>query len=350
MGIALLVAASILFHTISFSPFMRPEDCNKHELLSQIAQLQAKVGMLSSKKHIEEAKKMGANDRSLRRAPGAAVTQAKPEKIASCTDYDFEHPLITRALFINMNSSHDRRDHMEDMLEKASIPYERVEAVRPKSKPTKHGLKLGEYGVWLGHQAAWRAAIRNGDKYTLIMEDDAQLGENTNNQYLNWTCAVPKDNHMLFFASRGVLQHKPLPGCAPHLNVAQNFPHGYSMIAYVVTQAGAKKLLASEAGPRRIPVDGYPFVDWNDGLKVYVNMGLHVSWHTKLNDESVKKLVTDAAKGAAIVPAVKKECLTLAARNNVEPGRSWGTLSPANQTRWHVIKCDLVVLKGANGV
>jgi GR25 family glycosyltransferase involved in LPS biosynthesis len=182
---------------------------------------------------------------------------------------------------------------MDEMLKKTNIPYERVEATRPQSKPAGIGMKLGEHGVWLGHQAAWRAALRHGEKYTLIMEDDAQLDAAGSSRYFNWSCAVPKDSHMLFFKSRGVLNHEPLEGCAAGLDVAQNFLHGYSMYAYVVTQEGAKKLLASKDGPRRIPLDGYPFVKWNHGLNVYVNMGVRVGVQARLDGDSVKNQVTE---------------------------------------------------------
>ena len=70
------------------------------------------------------------------------------------------------------------------------------------------------------------------------------------------------------------------------------------MLAYVVTQQGAQKLLdRTKGGKFRIPVDGYPFnKGLNKGLEVFANMHLYVYTHNALNDHSDKDAVTHATR------------------------------------------------------
>ena len=66
------------------------------------------------------------------------------------------------------------------------------------------------------------------------------------------------------------------------------------MLAYVVSQQGAQKLLSrTKGGNFRIPVDGYPFnKGLNQGLEVFVNMNLFAYTHESLNAKSDKDAVT----------------------------------------------------------
>ena len=114
----------------------------------------------------------------------------------------------------------------------------------------------------------------------------------------------------------------------------------------VVTQKGAEKLLRSKDGPKRIPVDGYPFVDWNGGLRVYVNMGLKVSVHSELNRKSDKDRVSKQIKSSPkpITNATGQECNKLQEKHNVVPSSSWGSLGRAGQLRWKELGCDRAVM------
>lgn len=64
---------------------------------------------------------------------------------------NLEMPEITNVLYINLDESKERKIHMETMLTKMGLPHQRIAAIRPKNKMGSH-LKLGEVGVWLGHQ------------------------------------------------------------------------------------------------------------------------------------------------------------------------------------------------------
>lgn len=63
----------------------------------------------------------------------------------------------------------------------------------------------------------------------MIMEDDVDLEPNTGNRYGKWSCAVPKNNDMLFLhtkirtmRSSTILGHKKLQGCGNY-DVAEKY-------------------------------------------------------------------------------------------------------------------------------
>jgi GR25 family glycosyltransferase involved in LPS biosynthesis len=227
-------------------------------------------------------------------------------------------PTIKDFLVINLKDSTARRQHMRTMLMKKNIRPRFVEVEGPK-KRFGSPLKLGEVGVWFGHQLAWRAILDDPNKpqFTMIMEDDMLLpGDPRKVDYTEWNVAVPQDAHMIFLHSRiganpnsdppfpgrsTVLGHKPIAGPRSCLgvNTVDTYTWGYSMIGYVVTRAGAQLLLDKTTTPGytfRIPVDGFPFstTQMPNGLKVYVALDMPVVTREDDNAKSDKDAVTRA--------------------------------------------------------
>jgi GR25 family glycosyltransferase involved in LPS biosynthesis len=113
-------------------------------------------------------------------------------------------PKITNFMVINLKESTTRREHMLLMLRKKGISPQFVTPQRPKKGILgDSSIKLGEIGVWFGHQRAWQAVLANKNKheFTLIMEDDVLLS-GVNVDYTNLNVAVPQDAHMVFLHSR----------------------------------------------------------------------------------------------------------------------------------------------------
>jgi hypothetical protein len=87
------------------------------------------------------------------------TTETLPEKFVAQQDKCFtknrlEIPTITSVLYINLEESTDRREHMEKMLSTMGLPYHRLSAVAA----TKHHLRSAPLsikknkGQWLSHQ------------------------------------------------------------------------------------------------------------------------------------------------------------------------------------------------------
>jgi GR25 family glycosyltransferase involved in LPS biosynthesis len=221
-------------------------------------------------------------------------------------------PKITNFLVINLKASTTRREHMTHMLGKKGISPQFVTVEKPTSQ-FNSALKLGEVGVWLGHQRAWQAILENPVKheFTLIMEDDVLLS-GPGVDYIDWEVAAPLDSHMIFLHTKigtekaprsTVLGHTLLSGkICRGVDTVEKYKWGYSMIGYVVTQAGAAMLLDQTTTPGyqfRIPVDGFPFSGYLKPreLKVYAAMNMQATVRETDNDNSDKNAVTQRLDG-----------------------------------------------------
>ena len=103
-------------------------------------------------------KKANSQSPSKPRAYPPIYKKLRPQKLervapqSQCfTANDLEMPEITNVLYINLDESTERKAHMEKMLTDMGLPHQRIAAIRPTNSMGSH-LKLGEVGVWLGHQ------------------------------------------------------------------------------------------------------------------------------------------------------------------------------------------------------
>jgi GR25 family glycosyltransferase involved in LPS biosynthesis len=86
--------------------------------------------------------------------------------------------MLYRGLYINLDSSWDRRKRMEAELSNLGLTdkYERFEAIRGDGTKEQSQTTLpgGQLGCWLSHLAIWRQAESKGS-HLHVLEDDAAL-------------------------------------------------------------------------------------------------------------------------------------------------------------------------------
>jgi glycosyl transferase family 25 len=94
-----------------------------------------------------------------------------------------------QAFVISLAADHDRREFIRRQLDSLTIAYEFFDAVRGADRMEDpdwydeaaarrlegRGLRAGEVGCALSHQAVYAEIVRRGQQYALILEDDAIL-------------------------------------------------------------------------------------------------------------------------------------------------------------------------------
>ena len=86
--------------------------------------------------------------------------------------------MLYTGLYINLDSSRDRRKRMEAELSSFGLTdkYQRFEAIRGDGtkEQSQTALPGGQLGCWLSHLAVWRLAAGKGS-HLHVLEDDAAL-------------------------------------------------------------------------------------------------------------------------------------------------------------------------------
>lgn len=152
----------------------------------------------------------------------------------------------------------ERRQHLDEMLSALNMHYELVKTSPPVPRDQWHqvgfnhkksrtllgrDLSCGEIGCFLSHRAAWKLAAES-DRPSLILEGDADLNESSRD-----VCEMLSDGRaswelaMLYYSK-----------CIPSVWYQQRLDNtfrlakfanrrAYCLAAYMLTPAGARKLL-----------------------------------------------------------------------------------------------------------
>ena len=184
---------------------------------------------------------------------------------------------ITHTYVINLERRPDKKKHMEQQFEltRGLNPhfFVAVDGTNPDDL-SKYDFKIpnwydpstgksmtnGEIGCALSHYAVWKQIVDNVEAgiypdncKVLILEDDVVFLDDFQKKLLEYTSALELNYDMLY------VHRKPLNLAAekklsPHINAIQK---SYWACAYILTYAGAKKLINSNYLHNLIPVDEF---------------------------------------------------------------------------------------------
>ena len=122
----------------------------------------------------------------------------------------------------------------------------------------KRPLKLGEIGCFLSHYFIWEEVVAKNYKQVIVLEDDVRFKPNFKS-HLAVTMREVQDLELdwdLIYVSRKILHYKnekwvPLSSrlVKPH--------YSYWTAAYLLSQSGARKLLAQQPLSKMMAVDEY---------------------------------------------------------------------------------------------
>lgn len=120
----------------------------------------------------------------------------------------------------------------------------------------KRPMTAGEIGCFLSHYSIWQKIVENNQEYVLVLEDDLRF-----EPYFNLRAeSLLKEAQMIGGWDLIYFGRKRLQDDEEYLEQSQNFVkvrYSYWTLGYVLTLAGAKKLLAVNPLQNIIPVDEF---------------------------------------------------------------------------------------------
>ncbi|XP_060686107.1 procollagen galactosyltransferase 2-like isoform X1 [Hemiscyllium ocellatum] len=196
---------------------------------------------------------------------------------------------------INLKRRTDRRQRMLRTLYEQDIEVKVVDAVDGKALNTSHLKALniemlpgyhdpysgriltrGEIGCFLSHYYIWKEVIDRGLQNVLVLEDDnrfqphfrrrmTKLMEDIEDNQLDWD---------LIYVGRKRMQVDHPEKSVPGIRNLVEADYSYWTLAYVLSQQGAKKLVAAEPFGKMLPVDEFLPIMYNkhpmeDYMKFY---------------------------------------------------------------------------------
>jgi len=108
--------------------------------------------------------------------------------------------------------------------------------VRNKQNSNTENFSLAEICCYLGHLAAWNEFLKSGEKRCLIVEDDAM-------PLINCEELERKIETLQGFDAIQLVQRKGNWFDIDHPHFVKGEPCGYGLIAYILSQRGAKALI-----------------------------------------------------------------------------------------------------------
>ena len=119
-------------------------------------------------------------------------------------------------------------------------------------------MTMGEYGCFLSHYAIWRDVVDRGYQKILIFEDDIRF----ENYFRPRMLAIWRDIHRLqldwelIYLGRKRLVDEDEPFVRKSTSLV-HVGYSYWTLSYMLSNAGAKKLLKAAPLSKMIPVDEY---------------------------------------------------------------------------------------------
>lgn len=120
------------------------------------------------------------------------------------------------------------------------------------------GWRLGELGIWAGNILAWKKFVNSRFDYLILFEDDVIFRDNFVDLVHQVILKAPKGWDVISLYSPDTEKHKFELKKAENKTVVPIF-QDWSMLSYVVSVNGAKKLLKNivEMGPISYPIDWF---------------------------------------------------------------------------------------------
>lgn len=162
------------------------------------------------------------------------------------------------AIYINLESSQERKDFMESQLSNLQIPFLRFLAVNGKKLPKNisqinpedfskcHGREVrpGEIGCYLSHIGALNKFLESDAKFALILEDDALISEEANNLISKVIDEYQDgDWDFLKLQSRRKTKNIKIRKIDNKYSFAICFTRSTGATAYIVNRFGAKQMV-----------------------------------------------------------------------------------------------------------
>ncbi len=164
----------------------------------------------------------------------------------------------TNVYVINLQRRPDRWKEISAHLNGCLIRVDAIDAQRLEVNP-HHLVSDAAAACWLSHQLAWNIMVSNGDDYSLILEDDAQLRQGFTLEEIlpaasNFMASLGIDMLQVGFfqeigRKRRLLRRLGLAKRGEKDLTISNFldgalpnRHGIGTHAYVISRAGALKL------------------------------------------------------------------------------------------------------------
>ena len=106
-------------------------------------------------------------------------------------------------------------------------------------------MTAGEFGVYCSHVEIWKEIVDKKTEYALILEDDAELKDDFAENLEQVLHSQPKDWDIiyLFLGNQKNKKFIPIPNNELLLKLEADGTYTFMMLAMLVSQSGAKKLL-----------------------------------------------------------------------------------------------------------
>lgn len=184
---------------------------------------------------------------------------------------------------INLDSSIERWHSIKNQFDAFGLPIERISGVLGKAlspeetvavlKPTEFGyvypLQASEIGCFLSHRKAWEAFLASGEKWGMVLEDDARLAKEFP-LIMGREDWLPDDLDCLKLGSGGLSvtarDVRPIPGIGAIFRQVR--PTSFNTACYVLSVAAAKDLLAMTTR-FNCPVDYMLFSPWFEFFRTH---------------------------------------------------------------------------------
>lgn len=200
----------------------------------------------------------------------ASEMERRQHIVAECARFDLTEKIIDAV---------DMRQATQDDIEKLSL---KISHVKPKKQ---RYLSKGELGCALSHHLAYREIVAQKDEFALILEDDAYFLsdpkplcnasslKNIDRQHpfdvllIGYVKTLP--SHLPYYYRRIPLKIRAKIHSGTHTFVCGTPWEQYACgtVAYIISQAGAQKLLAATAKPCAT-ADDWLYFEQNIGLRV----------------------------------------------------------------------------------
>jgi glycosyl transferase family 25 len=181
-------------------------------------------------------------------------------------------PAVMQVFVINLASATDRLAYMSDQLGGA---FERIDAVGGHAVPARLAVNFsgampllpGEIGCYASHLMAAETILARGLPYAIVLEDDAELASDFHDVVETCVGRLPAGWDIVGLSDvKHCLHHRLLQLSSDRSLVRYaHFPK--TTTAYVLSQSGCRKLLASRQRTRPIDVDIR--YGWEMGLNGY---------------------------------------------------------------------------------
>lgn len=197
---------------------------------------------------------------------------------------------INKTYVINLDSRKDRLQSIDKDLKKIKLEYERFPACNGKqidmysndiSKYFDKNNKLspGQIGCSLSHIKIWEKAIKNNNKYTLVLEDDAIIPSNFNTILKNSIESLPKNWDLLSFNCSWCTAKK-------YNNKLYKLKSNICTLSYLISTKGIKKIFKLLKNKKfNKPIDVYLNNNFYNNNNCFITQKSYIYNNGKFNSD-----------------------------------------------------------------